>query len=192
MTHHARVMLGRLVSTAASLAAVLTAVVVVGWIVYSHLTGATLITFRTGSMTPAMPQGAMAITVPVAASDIQVGDVVTVPRLSDGRPVTHRVVSVSEPADLTVPGARELVLKGDANTAVDHRPYVVTEARRVVFSLAGVGAAMETLRSPSGFAGLTVLLACLVTWAFWPSERDSRPAPRRLHPVPRHAAARAR
>lgn len=35
------------------------ALLVGGWFVYSATTGATLVVFRTGSMTPTMPQGAL-------------------------------------------------------------------------------------------------------------------------------------
>ena len=35
------------------------------WFAYSAITGATLITFRTGSMAPTMPQGALAVALPV-------------------------------------------------------------------------------------------------------------------------------
>lgn len=192
MLRSAGAILGRIVGTAVSAAAVLTALAVVGWLVYSNLTGAALVTFRTGSMSPTIPQGAVAVTVPVAAEDIAVGDVVTVPRLSDGQPVTHRVVSVAVPSDAADLGARELVLKGDANATVDHRPYVVTDARKVEFAMPGAGAAIATLRSPIGLAGLTVLLGALVTWAFWPAERVLVTAPKRARGVPRHLAVRAR
>src|SRR3954454_7756091 len=53
----------------------------------------TLIMFRTGSMTPAIPAGSVAVVQRIPASEIEVGDVVTVDR--DGQlPVTHRVRSV--------------------------------------------------------------------------------------------------
>ena len=66
--------------------------------------------FRTGSMAPTMPQGALAITVPVAASELEVGQVVTVPVAGSSLPVTHRIVDIRESG-----GSRLLTLKGDDN-----------------------------------------------------------------------------
>ncbi len=193
MSRHLAGILGRIVGTAATAAAVLTAVAVVGWLVFSQVTGATLVTFRTGSMSPTMPQGALAVSLPVTAAEIRQGDVVTVPRTDNGRPVTHRVVSVSDPSDPAAPAqARQLVLKGDANLTVDRRPYVVTEARRVVASVPHAGAVLETVRSPLGMATLTLLLGALVMWALWP-QGDTAPArPRPVRLPARHVAPRAR
>lgn len=150
-------------------AAVLT---VLGWFAFSAVTGATLITFRTGSMSPTMPQGAVAVSMPVAAVQIEVGDVVTVQREGEQLPVTHRVVEVRGPGEAstgTLPeGARELVLKGDDNDTVDALPYVVAEARRAVFAVPHVGAALMLLQSPLGMGTLTLLAGLLTAWAFWP------------------------
>src|SRR5690606_2208737 len=136
------------------------------------LTGATLITFRTGSMTPTMPQGAVAVSMPVTAAEIAVGDVVTVQRSGEELPVTHRVVEVRGPGEATssteLPSdARELVLKGDDNDTVDMRPYVVTEARRAVVAVPQLGAALMLLQSPLGMGVMTLLAGLLTAWAFW-------------------------
>jgi signal peptidase len=58
------------------------------------LTGMRIIIFSTGSMTPTTPGGSLAVTVPIAARDIAVGDVISAPRAGDGALVTHRVVSI--------------------------------------------------------------------------------------------------
>src|SRR5580692_2688514 len=52
-----------------------------------------LIMFKTGSMSPTIPTGSLAVVHQIPASDIHVGDVVTVDR-PGLLPVTHRVTSV--------------------------------------------------------------------------------------------------
>lgn len=156
--------------------AVLVAMVagVVAWFGFSALTQATLITFRTGSMAPTMPQGSLALTLPVNAQEIQVGDVITVQRDGTSLPVTHRVVEANPAPQQAIengagPDAREIILKGDDNTHPDHRPYVITSARKVVFSLPRVGQWLHTLKSPPAMALLIVGAGVLTTWAFWPT-----------------------
>lgn len=164
--------------TARAVTTILVAAVLVvcGWFVFAAVTGATLITFRTGSMSPTMPQGAVAVSMPVTAKEIVAGDVVTVQRPGEALPVTHRVVEVRSPGEASSAGipvdARELVLQGDDNDTPDLRPYVVAEARRVMFAIPGLGSALMLLQSPLGMGTMTVLAGALATWAFWP-RRDA-------------------
>lgn len=72
--------------------------------------------FKTGSMEPTIRTGAVAIAHEIPAEDIEVGDVVSVTRPGQ-LPVTHRVLSVSEPDTDAPPGARTIEMKGDANEA---------------------------------------------------------------------------
>lgn len=180
----------RALGTAAATLAVVAAVALACWFAFALTTGATLVTFRTGSMAPSMPQGSLAVTLPVAAPEIAVGDVVTVRRASDGQPVTHRVVEVRDPAAASseLPLAadqRELVLKGDDNDGVDMRPYVVSEARRVVLAIPKAGAVLVVVQSPIGMGILVLLAGALTAWSFWPRRPDpDPPAPGRA----RHAA----
>ena len=141
------------------------------WLIFSLVFGYSIIVFKTGSMAPTMPTGALAIERPIAPADIRVGDVVTVADPGQQLPVTHRVVSISRnPAD---GGARLLVLKGDANTIQDQFPYTVTAAHLVVGSVPVLGTVLVILRQPIFIGLLTLLIASLVLWAFWPT-----PAPR--------------
>ena len=141
------------------------------WLIFSLVFGYSIIVFKTGSMAPTMPTGALAIERPIAPADIRVGDVVTVADPGQQLPVTHRVVSISrDPAD---GGARLLVLKGDANTIQDQFPYTVTAAHLVVGSVPVLGTVLVILRQPIFIGLLTLLIASLVLWAFWPT-----PAPR--------------
>lgn len=170
-------MVARIASATVAIMVAAAALTLACWFVFSWTTDATLVTFRTGSMSPTIPQGSMAVTLPVTAAELRTGDVVTVQRDGEALPVTHRVVEVrTPPPELAAPaGARELVLQGDANATVDARPYVVTEVRRTVFAVPRLGAALMVIQSPIGMGSLTLLAGALVTWAFWP--RSSTPAP---------------
>ena len=166
------------------------------WLLASTLLGASFVVFRTGSMAPTMPTGTAAIALPVAGEDITVGDVVMVER--DGvLPVTHRVVSV-EP-DLETDGGVLLELRGDANETSDQERYAVTEARRIIFPVPGLGTAIELSRTPLFIGTATLLVATLVVWAFWPRRPDDEAADdaasttdRAVTGPPRHAALTAK
>lgn len=165
------------------------------WFAYSNVAGATLVTFRTGSMAPTMPQGAVAVTVPVRGSELAVGDVITVQRAGESMPVTHRIIEIgpveargeneadirasapgsgpgSGPPDLASPDARQVVMQGDDNDTPDHLPYALTDARRVVFAVPFVGTALMLLQSPIGMGALILLVGALVVWAFWPRHTE--------------------
>ncbi|MGJ4843702.1 S26 family signal peptidase [Leifsonia sp. Le1] len=123
----------------------------------AFVTGVRPIIFQTGSMAPGIPAGALALTVPVSADDIRVGDVIGAPRAGDGKLVTHRVVGMERHGDL-----RLIRMRGDANHADDATPYDVTNgAQRLVWSVPGVGEAMANIRSPWLFVGLIALLALI-------------------------------
>ena len=127
----------------------------------------TLIMFKTGSMSPAIPTGSLSVVKEIPAADVRVGDVVTVDR--PGKlPVTHRVTSVSA-AD---GGARRITMRGDANGADDPAPYIVSDVRIVLVSFPGLAYAVVAASHPMVMGGITIAAAVLVTWAFWP--RDAR------------------
>lgn len=147
-------------------------------VVLATVADITLIMFRTGSMSPTIPAGAVAVVQRVPASDIGVGDVVTVDR-PDELPVTHRVTSVE-------PGAtadeRIITMRGDANATDDPFPYTVTSVRVVLVSVPGIAAVIVAMGNPYVLGGLTAGATALVVWAFWPrGARESRGprAPRR-------------
>lgn len=134
----------------------------------------TLMMFRTGSMSPTIPAGAVAVVQEIPASEIAVGDVVTVDRDPD-LPVTHRVTSVA-------PGPTEsdrmITMRGDANAQDDPLPYTVESVRIVRFAIPGVAHVVVALGNPFVLGGITVAAALLVVWAFWPrggsGDRDTR------------------
>ncbi|MET4639316.1 signal peptidase I [Mycetocola sp. 2940] len=145
------------------------------WLVFAGVTGATVIVFKTGSMAPTLPQGAASVSMPTLAPDLRVGDVITVAIDDSSLPVTHRIVSINETGD---PTTREVALKGDDNNTADLFPYVVSEVPKVIIGGPGWGTALDTLRAPFVIGGLTLGVAGLVLWAFWPQEPD-RSAPER-------------
>lgn len=124
-----------------------------------------LILFRTGSMTPAIPQGSLAVVREVPAAEIEVGDVVTVDR-PGALPITHRVTSLEQ-----VSGAQwQLTMKGDANPVEDPAPYTVTTVREVLFSVPGLARPVAAMNSPYVLGGVTLAVTVLVVWALWPRE----------------------
>ena len=144
---------------------------VVAWLV-ALAAGLSLVVLTTGSMSPTIPAGGVAVTRDVSAAELAVGDVVTVPRAGAALPVTHRVVAVA-----AVPGdaeARSLTLQGDANATVDRAPVVVDHAGRVVASAPTGGVALAAVTSPVGRGVVTTIVGASVLAAFWPARRTSR------------------
>ena len=187
-------MLSRAIGRAATTLLVVAALALACWFAFSFIAGATLITFCTGSMSPTMPRGTLAVTLPLKANELELGDVVTVQRAGEVLPITHRVVAIGPveaqapgapelratapgggPPDLADPSARRIVLQGDDNDGPDRLPYLVTDVRKVVFAAPYAGNAVMLLQSPIGMGALIVAVGLLTTWAFWPkrAEEDS-------------------
>lgn len=135
----------------------------------------TFVVFRSGSMEPGYPVGALAAVSEVPASSLKPGDVATVSRTPASTPITHRVVSVTP--DPALAGHTILVLKGDANRSPDPVEYRVATARQMLFVVPGLGSWVMDLRSPVVLGSSTVLVAALVAWSFWP--RSTGPTPQR-------------
>lgn len=141
-------------------------VVCITCVLASLLFKVNFVVFRTGSMEPAYPVGALAAVREVSASSLRPGDVATVQRTANSVPITHRVVTAKpDPASA---GGTVLVLKGDANTSADPVEYRVQSARIMLFSVPLLGTWIMELRSPWAIAGSTIFLAGLVGWVFWP------------------------
>jgi signal peptidase I len=138
---------GRLVRITRNLAltvgAVLGAAVLVG-LVAGAAFGVRPVVITSGSMEPAIGTGALALVQRVPASEVRVGDVVTVPT-STGSRVTHRVFAVDGGSPEAV-----LTLRGDANPTPDPQPYAVSSADRVFLDVPGVGYALGAMRTPAG------------------------------------------
>lgn len=123
----------------------------------------TLIMFSTGSMSPAIPAGSVAVVREVPATEIEVGDVVTVER-PNALPITHRVTEILATSGEQV----TFTMQGDANADPDPAPYSSDTVRVVLFSVPGLATLISGLQDPMVLGVITVLAAALVTWAFWP------------------------
>lgn len=138
-------------------------------VVCAVLFNITLIMFKTGSMSPTIPAGSLAVVREVPAEQIKSGDVVTVDR--PGKlPITHRVQTV-EVADGS---ARIITMKGDANAEPDPAPYVVERARLVLWSVPGLAHPLAAAANPVVLGATTVAVSALVTWVLWPRHAHRR------------------
>ncbi|WP_415915948.1 signal peptidase I [Speluncibacter jeojiensis] len=115
-------------------------------------------------MAPAIGTGALAIAKTVPASEIRVGDIISVEN-DRGTSITHRVVAI-EP---TTGGGAQVTLKGDANRVPDPLPYSITEAKRVLFHLPGLGYAVAWLSSGTAVFLGGALTGALLMLAFGPN-----------------------
>ncbi|MGB3708271.1 signal peptidase I [Gordonia sp. (in: high G+C Gram-positive bacteria)] len=140
--------------------------------VASMLFGIKPLVFRSGSMSPDIPTGSLAIADTVPASDIRVGDVVSVDNEAGTR-ITHRVVAVEQFGADRV----SLTLKGDANRAADPTPYVVAEADRVITSVPFVGYVAAWLSSKTAIFLGGILAGALLMLAFGPIRRPGDTTP---------------
>ena len=128
-----------------------------------------LIMFKTGSMSPTIPTGSLAVVRQLPASEIRVGDVTTVSRGEGQLPITHRVVSTTPAGG----GAYSIRMKGDANDAQDPQPYFVTEAKKVLWHAPGLAYVVSAVSKPKYMAAISVAASTLVVWAFWPRRQRS-------------------
>ncbi len=136
--------------------------VCIALVIAAEVFGVSIILFSTGSMSPTIPAGSAALVREIPASEVAVGDVVTVDR-PGALPVTHRVVAVDGTGS-----TRELTLRGDANPVNDPSPYEVGHVRLVIASVPGLAPAIAAAGEPAVLGTVTVLVAGVVTWAFWP------------------------
>ncbi|WP_235870529.1 signal peptidase I [Rhodococcus xishaensis] len=120
--------------------------------------------FRSGSMSPEITTGSLALSRSVSASDLAVGDVVSVLD-AQGTRITHRVEEIVS----SNPNSSVLILKGDANEAADVSPYTVSEADRVFFSVPGLGYAVAWLSTPVAIFLGGALVGSLMVIAFRPT-----------------------
>lgn len=129
---------------------------------------ASFVVFKTGSMEPHYPVGAISLTIKIPASELNPGDVASVLRDGSSMLVTHRVVSVKPDAEQPETGRAVLTLKGDANSSADPVLYDVKSAQKVLFTVPGLGAWVMAMRGPWFLGAATVVVSVLVAWSFWP------------------------
>ncbi|MEV0948903.1 signal peptidase I [Rhodococcus sp. NPDC049939] len=122
--------------------------------------------FRSGSMSPEITTGSLALSRSVPASNLAVGDVVSVLN-QQGTRITHRVQEIVSSNE----NASVLILKGDANEDADLSPYTVTEADRVFFSVPTLGYVVAWLSSPTAIFLGGAFVGSLMVVAFRPAAR---------------------
>lgn len=117
------------------------------------------VAMQTGSMSPAIKPGDLAIVHQTAPRDIRVGDAITFAAPVNGSPmVTHRVVSIQNG-----PAGPLFHTKGDANQSPD--PWVIhysTAGWKVTTVLGGVGAFFDFLSGAGGRVVVAALVFVLV------------------------------
>ena len=141
------------------LAALVLAVLAVGLAAFlAPAAGGRLLAIRSGSMTPSLGVGALALVLPAAPAHLTTGDVVTI-TLSGGAILTHRIDAIVEQDD-----RRMFRLKGDANAAAD--PVLVLPDQlvgQVVLTLPLLGYLLAMMSVPIGVASLLSIGGLLVT-----------------------------
>ncbi len=129
------------------------------------------------SMEPAVPVGAVVVTVPVPKGDLVSGDVITYQRAEEPDiAVTHRIVRLTG-----VAGALIARTRGDANLVDD--PWEVTLSATVLRVSGYVplaGYALMFAQSPTGRL-LTIIVPALILAAMWAFEQWQRRVWRRSH-----------
>lgn len=164
-----RRLVGRLADLALTVLAVAGAVCIV-LVILSWAFNVSLIMFRTGSMSPTIPAGSVALVREIPATEIEVGDVVTVDRGADLLPVTHRVMEIHDVGASS--GSVTFEMRGDANDAVDPEPYTTQQVKQVMFSVPHAARVIQWLGDPYVLGGLTIGASLLVVWAFWPRDDE--------------------
>jgi signal peptidase I len=126
--------------------------------------GYRLVVIAGPSMSPTIPLGAVVIERTISASEIVVGDVVTV-QMPNGVSITHRVVRLG-----AARGETYLETRGDANDAADPTVVPASAVTGVVaISLPLLGFLLAFLAVPSGVASIVLTLAALM-FAIWTLE----------------------
>lgn len=137
--------------------------------VLAVLIGAKPLVFRSGSMAPAIPTGALGISVPAEAATLRAGDVISVENA--GLRITHRVVQADVSGDRAT-----VTLKGDANSIPDAEPYVLRKTERVIAHAPLLGYAVAWLSSSAAVFAGGFFTAYLLYLAFGtPGRKGSRP-----------------
>ncbi|MEU1973293.1 signal peptidase I [Microbacterium sp. NPDC019599] len=118
-----------------------------------------------GSMEPGIMTGDLLVDTPIPTSEVEVGDVVSLPSDLTHNLVTHRVEAIQSLGD----GEYRISMKGDNNEASDALDYFVGETVwQPAVQLGGWGTAVQRLTTPPvaiplvlgivGLLGITLLV----------------------------------
>lgn len=141
-------------------------VICVGAVIAAYFFGINIMMFKTGSMSPGIPAGSVALVREIPAAEAEIGDVITVDRPGQ-LPITHRVIS-NEPDPENSPHGRIIEMKGDDNPLPDPFPFRVSEVKLLFWSQPEWGHLFVRLADPKTLGLVTILAGVIVTWAFWP------------------------
>jgi signal peptidase I len=125
-----------------------------------------------GSMEPEIRRGDLIITIPVAASDVEIGEVTTLRSDASGRLVTHRVIAVNRSGEDYV-----IKMQGDANGVPDPVPYRVAATDSVlqpVVTIPAAGDIVLALARPTVAIPLAVAVLALIAFSLVPSRTPAR------------------
>jgi signal peptidase len=136
------------------------------------VTGAPTFVVGGGSMAPTIPLGSVVVDKPVAASDLAVGDVVSVKVGPQNAIFTHRIVRLVQRE-----GALWIETKGDANPTVD--PSIIPATAvvgRVDSWIPYLGYPIELLSTMAGVAFLLSvgMVTLIAAWLLESLEEDQR------------------
>ncbi len=124
-----------------------------------------------GSMGSSMPAGSVAVTETVGFEDVRVGDVIAFARADSKQTVMHRVTAIDERD-----GQRFATLRGDSNGAADTEPLVLTSGQgdRLVYHVPFLGYVLHYSRTPTVLAPALVVVALIVTFEWFRTQRRAR------------------
>jgi len=144
--------IGRAAGYVLWLAALLVAILLAGTFIPTMF-GLDSLIVASGSMTPAMQVGSVALTREVDARSIAVGDIINFRHPGDGLTTTHRVIDRK-----VVAGQVVFTTKGDANAAPDPKPvYVDRDINKVEYVIPEAGHVVRYARTPFGAVLLFVI-----------------------------------
>jgi len=118
-----------------------------------------VMTVISGSMSPAIKQGSVAIVKPV--QDYKIGEVITFgPYSKTKAPTSHRIYDIK-----VINGQPVYITKGDANNAPDAREIQKKDIiGKVLFSVPFVGYVVEFAKKPLGFTLIIIVPAAIIIY----------------------------
>jgi len=124
-----------------------------------------------GSMEPAVPRGSIAVSRPVSALKLEIGDVIAYRPARGRTPTLHRVVGIGDNG-----GRLAFTLKGDANASADPVPLSFDgPGSEVVYSVPKLGYFIHLTHGTTGRLVFVVLPAlwvgAMVLWDIWKPPR---------------------
>lgn len=139
--------LASIIGLLAELIVFLTVAALLVTIVVAPIFGFRAVILTGGSMEPALPIGAVAISREVEPAELETGDIITFQDPGSKLSITHRIVGVREES-----GLRRFTVKGDANDTPDAQEisFDTGRAYKEVFAVPYAGYVLVYLATPYG------------------------------------------